>query len=52
MTGPDANLTKNIAASCVFKIIVSGIYFLYLAGKINKNDIFPNFFGIFLSSTF
>jgi hypothetical protein len=26
MTGPDANLTKYIAASCVFKIIVNGIY--------------------------
>jgi hypothetical protein len=26
MTGPDANLKKNIAASYVFKIIVNGIY--------------------------
>jgi hypothetical protein len=26
MTGPDANLTKNIMASCVFKTIVNGIY--------------------------
>jgi hypothetical protein len=26
MTGPDANLTKNIVASCVFKTIMNGIY--------------------------
>jgi hypothetical protein len=26
MTGPDANLTKNIVASCMFKTIVNDIY--------------------------
>jgi hypothetical protein len=25
MTGPDANTTKNIVASCAFKTIVNGI---------------------------